>query len=88
MQYVLATLGALFWTAAFLLIKAGLELEIVVAVEASPFLEGFDGVANLQLMHVQAQHLTLGVGAAICGSIFICAALISSGLRSPANPDE
>ena len=88
MQYVLATLGALFWTAAFLLIKAGLELEIVVAVEASPFLEGFDGVANLQLMHVQAQHLTLGVGAAICGSIFICAALISSGLRPPANPDE
>ena len=66
MQYVLATLGALFWTAAFLLIKAGLELEIVVAVEASPFLEGFDGVANLQLMHVQAQHLKLGVGAAIC----------------------
>ena len=59
-----------------------------MAVEASPFLEGFDGVANLQLMHVQAQHLTLGVGAAICGSIFICAAIISSGLRSQANPDE
>ena len=88
MQYVLATLGALFWTAAFLLIKAGLELEIVVAVEASPFLEGFDGVANLQLMHVQAQHLTLGVGAAICGSIFICAAPMSSGIRSQANRDE
>ena len=87
MQYVLATLGALFWTAAFLLIKAGLELEIVVAVEASPFLEGFDGVANLQLMHVQAQHLTLGVGAAICGSVFICAALIMAGLNRERHPD-
>jgi hypothetical protein len=44
--------------------------------------------SSTRLPALRAQHLKLGVGAAICGSIFICAALINSGIRSPANRDE
>ena len=87
MQYVLATPGTLFWVVAYMLIDTGLGIEVVVPVAGDPALQGFDGVANLQLMHFQAQYLMLGVGAAVCGSIFLCAALIMAGFNRERQPD-
>lgn len=42
----------------------------------------FDGVANLQAMHVQTANIALAVGAAVVGTIFLCTSLILSALAS------
>lgn len=52
---------------------AGYFLYVGVTLDTS-----IEGTANLQLMHVQAMNIGIGVGAAIIASIFAVGAALSS----------
>jgi hypothetical protein len=69
----LAAFAFIFAAAAAYFLYSGLTLETSVA-------DGAGGsVANIQLMHVQAMQVGLGIGAAIVASIFaVGAAIVSS----------
>jgi hypothetical protein len=75
---VLRIFGGILWILAAYLIFLGYRIETTVAVPDAPL--GFDGIANLQALHMQAMHLHLGVGAAIVGAVLIGAAAVVSAL--------
>ena len=70
--------GSLMWVIAAYLIYIGLQSETTVPTQDAP--AGFEGVVNVQLVHIQAMNFHLGIGAAIVGAILIGAAAIVSAI--------
>lgn len=74
MHVVIGVAGLALWGVAAYFLRAGLSISVAVALPDAP--EGFDGVANLQLMHIQALDVHIGLAAGLAGTIMICTALI------------
>jgi len=64
----LSLLGLLFGCAAAWLLYAGVTMNTAVPSADAP--AGFQGVANLQLMHIQMLETVLGAASAIVSAIF------------------
>lgn len=79
----LSSIGVVFAIVAGYFIHAAYSIEITVrSVEAPP---GFDGIANLQAMHLQGADLAIGIGAAIVASVFTVGAAIVAALDRRTN---
>lgn len=65
MGMLLGVTGGVLWVFSAYSIWTGLNMET-----------GFEGTANLQLMHVQSILIDLGIGGVITGAILIAAASI------------
>ena len=74
MSQSLTAFGTIFSlvSAYFLYVAFGIETTVV----QPGAVQGFDGVANLQLMHLQSLNLEIGIGAAIVAAIFFVGAAI------------
>ena len=79
MGTILSSIGAIFSLVAgyFIWIAVGMETTTVVAQAPA----GFDGVANLQMMHLQAMNLQIGLSAAIIAAIFFVGAGITAAIE-------
>lgn len=62
--------GALFTVAAGYFLFVGLTLQTTIG-------SGGETVANLQLMHIQAMDIAIGIGAAIVAAIFVVGAALA-----------
>ena len=77
MAQTLAAFGTVFVIVAGYFIWIALGIETTVVSAGVP--EGFDGVANLQLMHIQGLNLQIGLGAGVVAAIlFVGAAIVDA----------
>jgi hypothetical protein len=74
MHVIVGLAGLALWGVAAYFLRVGLSISVAVASPHAP--PGFDGVANLQLMHIQALDVHIGLAAGLAGTIMICTALI------------
>lgn len=79
MAQVLAAFGAIFGVIGGYFIWIACTMETTVTGGAAP--AGFDGIANLQLMHIQAMNLHIGLGSAAVAAIFIIGGAIVSAIK-------
>jgi hypothetical protein len=70
----MAVVGAALWVIAAYMIYSGLAMPTTLPSDYAP--QGFEGVVNLQLMHIQAMNLHLGIGAGIAGTLLICTSML------------
>ncbi len=91
MSYLLGIPGGMLWAYAIHLLSDAMAMEITVATPGvEQFSNGLDRVVNMQLMHLQAMNVSLGIGAALAGTIMICTALLiaSQQPKRSAEPSE
>jgi hypothetical protein len=69
-------IGLLFGAAAAYFYIIGFSISTAVPNAAAP--AGFDGIANLQLMHIQLLDILIGTGAAIVSAVFLAGGAIVS----------
>lgn len=81
MVRLLSSIGGVFAVIAGLLLFGGFRMETTVQGPDTP--AGFQGVANLQLMHIQSVNFQIAIGSAIIAALFFCAAAITSRLPPP-----
>ena len=65
---------------------AGFQIETAIATPEAP--AGFEGVANLQMMHFQQINFEIGIGAAIVAAILLAAGGLADALQRPNPPSE
>lgn len=77
MQTVLEVIATIFAIIAAWFIYVGVSAGVTVTTEAGE-------VANLQLMHVQATNIQIGIGAAIVSAILLIGSAIIGAIRRAA----
>jgi hypothetical protein len=71
--------SAIFAVIAAYFLYSGFSLETTVASAGTPV--GFDGVANLQLMHIQSLNFATGIGAAVVSAVLLIGAAIVGAIE-------
>jgi hypothetical protein len=75
MRAGLGFIGLTFTVIAAYFMYVGFSLQITVQSADPP--GGFQGIANLQLMHIQLLDILIGTGAAIVAAIFLVGAALA-----------
>lgn len=74
----LAVISTIFMLVAAWFLYAGFSMEVVVTTEAGE-------IANLQLMHMQATDIAIGLGAAVVSSVLAIGSAIVAAIRRAAS---